>query len=312
MRRRFTVHVCAFVGLVAASIYPATMALGQYSIAVPPPPPAPPPPPPPPAPPKLPPLPPISPPPAPSPVAPPARPSILAAPNAYRAQGSEPGTRYTPLTPFYVGNWGGFSSITVNTVGKYLRIGRAKEQYSGTLNRGYIVFEGKTAPNGKRLCLEVPGSQFRDGGLVIAGPCMGLATQFWEFDRTYTGGWRIVNNPDRRDSRGYQMCLDHYGEPRKEGTQIRIYPCHPLYSEFPVTFPVKDTQRWNWHTIDGSDRNGSVAVISSNFVQYQRLISYPTCLDVGPYNQGSLVKLATCPTPFETKNAPRWRSVIAQ
>lgn len=234
------------------------------------------------------------------------------APNAYRALGSEPVIRYTPLTPYYIGNWGGWSTITVGTVGRFINAGRAREQYSQTLDRGYIVFEGKTAPGGRRLCLEVPGSQFRDGGLVVAGPCMGLATQYWEFDRTYTGGWRIVNNPDRRDSRGYQMCLDHYGGARKAGTQIRVYPCHPLYAEFPSMKPVQDTQRWNWHTLDGSDRNGSVAAISSNFVQYLRTTHYPTCLDVGPYNEGAPVKLVTCTTPFETKNAPRWRSVVAR
>jgi hypothetical protein len=309
-----------FNGLKAALAVAAIAGIGgetawaQYG-ATPPPPlpplPAPPPPPAPPAPATLPPVAPPAPPQLP-PIAPAPLPPVVAPSPNYRIQDTERVIRQTPLTPYYVPDFPGWSIVSPGDLQRYINNRWIFNQESiQTRRRGYIALETRRAPNGKGLCLEVPGSQFKDGGLVVAGPCTGLATQYWEFDYNKLWGWQIVNNPDRRDSRGYQMCLDHYPGTATPGTQVRVWPCHPLYSVFVGTRaetgrPLKDSQRWVWHVLDG--KTGGSA-LSPSFVQSERSTVYATCLDAGPYNDGSPAVLVRCVTPFETQGAPRWRPV---
>lgn len=166
-----------------------------------------------------------------------------------------------------------------------------------------MIMSGTIGPNATKLCLEVPAPEFRDGGKVYATPCLGHPTQTWEFDRMSLRGWRIINNPDRRDRFGYQMCLDYYPADKVAGAQINVYRCHNLYAEFPSERPVRDSQRWNWHPREGMR---GLEVISPSFVQTERYRITATCLGINPNERISLAKLVSCATPFETNGAPVW------
>lgn len=254
-----------------------------------------PPPPPPPLPPAPLPVPPLPLPPAPLPVPVPAR------PNLYSSQAVR---ERIPFTEFV--GWSLIHPSKVNESAPNVRY-TFQRDVMVTVRNGYILLETKRGPDGQYLCLEVPASQYKQGGQVIAGPCHWGATQFFQFDYNLVHGHRITANPDRRDPQGISYCVDVYPNAMKAGSMVSVWPCHQLYSEFRSSKPLRDTQRWNWRVLDG--RTGSFA-ISPSFIQSLPYTQYGTCLDAGDFSRGSRAVLVACETPFESSNPPRWRAIV--